>query len=217
MTITRPDPNAKPITLSLTIADGRWSSPQLEMGAGFAGVLVMTSVQRFRPYQLVEWKAKYLKDMDRFGKILDNLQAARDVQRFPGRDGRPAFAVRAPKAAQLSAKQPPLTQTQTMSFERQANTTMVVVKGLHSIEEPTFAELAKSLRTLSASTLRGPMDIEGSTLFFVGPADSMFEQTVKAIQVGKIAQDKLRDTVTVELPTSLKEESSTADAGAKAK
>ena len=82
VTITRPDPNAKPITLSLTIADGRWSSPQLEMGAGFAGVLVMTSVQRFRPYQLVEWKAKYLKDMDRFGKILDNLQAAKTSSDF---------------------------------------------------------------------------------------------------------------------------------------
>ena len=122
------------------------------------------------------------------------------------------------KGAQLSAKQPPLTQTQLLSFERQANTTMVVVKGLHSFEEPTFAELSKSLRMLATSTLRGPMDIEGSTLFFVGPADSIFEQTVKAIQVGKIiAQDKLRDTVTVELPTSLKEESSTADAGAKAK
>ena len=89
-----------------------------------------------------------------------------------------------------------------MSFERQANTTMVVVKGLHSIEEPTFAELAKSLRTLSASTLRGPMDIEGSTLFFVGPADSMFEQTVKAIQVGKIAQrqaERHRDRRTADL------------------
>jgi len=103
-----------------------------------------------------------------------------------------------------------------MSFERQANTTMVVVKGLHSIEEPTFAELAKSLRTLSASTLRGPIDIEGSTLFFVGPADSIFDRTVKAIQVGKIVgKDKLRDTVTVELPTSLKEDSSTADAKTK--
>ncbi len=216
--IPRPDPKAKPISLSLAIIDGRWTSPQLEMGAGFAGGLLMAYTQPFRPYHLIEWKANYLKDMDRLGKILDNLQAAKtsaDFQEVMGGQFLP-FALQ--KGGQLRAKPRTRTATQMMSLDRKANTAMVIVKGLHSFEEPTYAELTKSLRTLSPATFRGPLELEGATLFFIGPADSIFDRTVKAIQVGKIVeQDKPKDTVTVELPTSLKDESTTADAAAKSK
>jgi hypothetical protein len=52
----------------------------------------------------------------------------------------------------------------------------------------------------------------------IGPSDAIFDKTVEAIKVGKIVgKDKLRDTVTVELPTSLKDEKTTAEAGAKSK
>ena len=62
----------------------------------------------------------------------------------------------------------------------------------------------------------GPHEAEGSTLFFIGPDEAVFDKTLEAVKVGKIAsKDKLRDTVTVELPTSLKDEKTTAEAGAK--
>jgi hypothetical protein len=212
--ITRP--NGKPLELNLSIVDGRWSSPQVNIGANFIGLAVMTYFEPFRPYQVVEWRANYLKDMDRFGKILDNLQAAKTSADFQDVVGSQLFMFALQKGAQFSAKKPPRTQTQTMSWERKANTALVVVKGMHSFDEPTYRDLTKSLRDIAPDKFRGPLEVEGSTLFFIGPADSIFDQTLKAIQVGKIVgNDKLRDTVTVELPTSLKDESSTAEAGAK--
>jgi hypothetical protein len=212
--ITRP--NAKPTELGLTIVDGRWSSPQVNMVANFGGLVVMTYFEPFRPYQVVEWKANYLKDMDRLGKILDNLQAAKTSADFQDVVGSQLFMFALQKGAQFSKKQPPRTPTQTLSWERKANTTMVVVKGLHSFDEPTYRDLTKSLRAIVPEAFRGPLEVEGSTLFFIGPGDSIFDRTLKAIEVGKmVGKDKLRDTVTVELPTSLKDESSTAEAGAK--
>jgi hypothetical protein len=167
---------------------------------------------------LVEWRSGYLKDVDRLGKILDNLQAAKTSDDFQTVMGTQLVTFFIQKGPQLRAKRPPQTQTQAMSSERKANTAMVVVKGLHSPDEPTYASLVKALHTVAPQSFRGPLEIEGSTLFFIGPAESVFDRTVKVIEVGKITnQDKLRDTVTVELPTSLKEESSTADAGQKTK
>ncbi len=90
---------------------------------------------------------------------------------------------------------------------------MIVVKDLHSFEEPTYEALTKALRAVDVETFRGPKEVEGATLFFVGPTDNALDKVVKAIQVGKITNtDKLRDTVKVELPTSLKEPPSTAEA-----
>ncbi|HXY34692.1 MAG TPA: hypothetical protein VEI07_10725, partial [Planctomycetaceae bacterium] len=83
-------------------------------------------------------------------------------------------------------------------------------------EEPTYHDLTKSLRAINPDKFRGPIEAEGSTLFFIGPDEGVFDKTLEAIKVGKIAsKDKLRDTVTVELPTSLKDEKATAEAGAK--
>ncbi len=95
---------------------------------------------------------------------------------------------------------------------------MVVVKGFHTFDEPTYETLTKGLRAINLDTFRGPLEVEGSTLFFVGPTDHVLHQVVKSIQVGKVTDtDKLRDIVKVELPTSVKDTSSTAEAGAKSK
>jgi hypothetical protein len=212
------DPKAKPTQLQLTVVDGQWTSPPLSMGLSLVSITVMGYLEPFRPYQVVEWKAKYLKDMERLGKILDNLQAAKTSADFQEVMGGQVLPFALQKGAQLSRKSAPPTRAQSLAWDRKANTAMVVVKGLHSFEEPTYVELTKSLRAVSPGTMRGPLEVEGSTYFFIGPVDSNFDQTIKAIQVGKIVgQDKSRDSVTVELPTSLKEESSTADAGAKTK
>ena len=218
VTVTRPDQKGKPTQLQLTVVDGQWTSPPLNMGASFLSITVMGYMEPFRPYQVIEWKDKYLKDMERLGKILDNLQAAKTSADFQEVMGGQALPFALQKGAQLSRKSAPPTRAQSLAWDRKANTAMVVVKGLHSFEEPTYVELTKSLRAVSIGTFRGPLEVDGSTYFFIGPVDSSFDHTVKAIQVGKIVgQDKSRDSVTVELPTSLKEESSTADAGAKTK
>ncbi len=105
MTIARPDPNAKPISLSLAIIDGRWTSPQLEMGANFGGMIVgWIILSRFAPIKLIEWKAKYLKDMDRFGTILDNLQAAKTSSDFQDVMGGQLLPFALQKGGQLRAK-----------------------------------------------------------------------------------------------------------------
>jgi hypothetical protein len=218
VTITRPDPKAKPIELGLGIVDGKWTSPQLNMGAGFAGLVVMGYLDPFRPYQLVEWKPNYMKDMDRLGKILDKLQAAKTSDEFQSVVGTQALPFVLQKSGQLLAKRPKRTEIQSMSWDRKAKTAMVVVKGFHTFDEPTYHDLTKSLRAVSPDMFRGPTEAEGSTLFFIGPGDGIFERTIEAIKVGKIVgKDKLRDTVTVELPTSLKDEKTTAEAGAKSK
>jgi hypothetical protein len=210
-----PDPKAKPVEIRLGIVDGKWSSPQVSMAASFAGIIVAGYFDPFRPYQMVEWKGDYLKDMDRLGRILDQLQAAKSSDEFQAVVGAQALPFVIQKVAQLRGKRPPRTAIQGLSWDRKAGTAMVVVKGIHTFDEPTYHDLTKSLRAISPAAFRGPIEADGSTLFFVGPADTTLDGVVQAIQVGKIVgKDKLRNTVTVELPTSAKEES-TAEAGPK--
>jgi len=216
LTITLPDPKAKPIELGLTIVDGKWTCAQLNMGASLGGFFLQAYLDPFRPYQLVEWKGDYLNNMERLGKILDNLQAAKTSQEFQKVVGGQLFGFALRMADQLGGKKPKRSETQSLSWERKANTAMVIVKGLHSFDEPTYHDLTKSLRAITPDKFRGPHEAEGSTLFFIGPDEAIFDKTLEAIKVGKIAsKDKLRDTVTVELPTSLKDEKTTAEAGAK--
>jgi hypothetical protein len=218
VTITLPDPKAKPIELGLTVLDGRWTCNQLNMGATLAGFFLQGYLDPFRPYQLIEWKGDYLKNMDRLGKILDNLQAAKTSQEFQKVVGGQLFGFALRMADQLGGKKPKRSEIQSRSFDRSANTSLVIVKGLHSFDEPTYHDLTKSLRAVAPMHFVGPQEIEGSTVFFIGPVDGVFEKTIDAIKVGKIvSKDKLRDTVTVELPTSLKEEKTTAEAGSTSK
>jgi hypothetical protein len=188
------------------------------MGATLGGFFLQGYLDPFRPYQLIEWKGDYLKNMERLGKILDNLQAAKTSQVFQKVVGGQLFGFALRMGDQLGGKKPKRSEIQSRSFERKANTAMVIVKGLHSFDEPTYHDLTKSLRTVAPEHFVGPQEIEGSTVFLIGPVDGVFEKTIEAINVGKIAsKDKLRDTVTVELPTSLKDEKTTAEADSKSK
>jgi len=218
LTITLPDPKAKPIELGLAVVDGRWICMQLNMGATLSGFFLQSYLDPFRPYQLIEWKGDYLKNMERLGKILDNLQAAKTSQEFQRVVAGQLFGFALRMADQLGGKKPKRSAIQSRSFERGANTSLVIVKGLHTFEEPTYHDLTKSLRAVAPEHFFGPQELEGSTVFLIGPIDGVFEKTVEAIKVGKIvSKDKLRDTVTVELPTSLKEEKTTAEADSKPK
>jgi hypothetical protein len=218
VTITWPDPNAKPIHLGLAVIDGKWSSTQLNMGAAMGSFFLQTYLEPFRPYQMLEWKPAYLKDMEKLGKILDKLQSAKTSDEFQTVMSRQLMQFVVAKALQLRAKGPKRTPLETVSFERKANTAMIVVKGLHAMDEPTYHDLTKSLRALDPDQFRGPMEIEGSSVFFVGPIDAVYDKTLQAIKVGNIvSKDKLRDTVVVELPTSVKDEKTTAEADAKSK
>ncbi len=218
VTITLPDPKAKPIELHVGIVDGKWTSSQMAMIASFGSSLIAAYFEPFRPYQLVEWKSGYLKDMDRLSQIIDKLQAAKTGDEFQNLMFNQVLMFGMQKSGQLRAPRPQRTPTQTLSWERKANTAMVVVKGFHTFDEPTYETLTKSLRAINLDTFRGPLEVEGSTLFFVGPTDNVLDKVVKSIQVGKVTDtDKLRDIVKVELPTSVKDTSSTAEAGAKSK
>jgi len=216
LTITLADPKAKPIHLALTVVGRKWTCLPLNMSPTIVGLVAMKYLDAFRPYRLVEWKATYLKDMDRLGKILDRLQGAKTSDDFQPILSAQFIPFVALLIAELNVKRPPETAIQKLSWERQANTALVVVKGLHTFDESTYHDLTKSLRAVNPDTFRGPLEADGSTLFFLGPAEGILDKTVDAIKVGKIVdKDKLRDTVTVELATSLKEEKSTAEAGAK--
>jgi hypothetical protein len=217
VTLQGPDPNAKPIEFGIAIMDNQWTNQQMMMAANFGGVIVGSYFEPFRPYQLVEWKSDYLKDMKRLGTILDQLQVAKtsdDFQAVMGAQGLP-FALQ--KIAQFRAKRPKVAPLQVQSWDRKAGTSMVVIKGIHTYAEPTYKDLTESVRATSPDTFRGPLEVDGMTLLFSGPG-STFDGVVKSIKVGKIVStDKLRDTVTVELATSLKEQNSTAEASHKSK
>jgi hypothetical protein len=214
VSIQLPGSNAKPLEFGLGVIDGKWSSQQLNMAANFGGIYLTGFVNLFRPYEMLEWKPAYLKDMDRLGQIIDKLQATKTSDEFQAAMVAQALPFLLQKAGQLRAKRPEPTRMQNLSWERKAGTTIVIVKGLHSFDETTYSALAKSLRAASPETILPPNEVAGDTLFVIGPGPA-FDTVVQAIQVGKIvAKDKLRDTVTVELPTSLNEEKSTADAGA---
>jgi hypothetical protein len=213
VTLNFADPKAKPMEMRLAIIEGKWTSQQMAFILTFGSGVATAYFEPFHPYHLVEWKSGYLKDMDRLSQIIDKLQAAKSGDEFQNLMFNQVLLFAMQKGGQLRAPRPQPTPTQTLSWDRKANTAMIVVKGLHSFEEPTYEALTKALRAVDLETFRGPKEVEGSTLFFVGPTDNVLDKVVKAIQVGKIADtDKLRDIVKVELPTSLKEPPSTAEA-----
>jgi hypothetical protein len=213
VSIQLPGSNAKPLEFGLAVIDGKWSSQQLNMAAMFGGTYLLGFLNLFRPYEMVEWKPAYLKDMDRLGQILDKLQATKTSDEFQAAMASQALPFMLQKAGQLRAKRPKPTPLQNLSWDRKTGTTMVIVKGLHSFDEPTYRDLTKSLRASSPDTFLGPNEMAGDTLFCVGPGPTL-DVVAQAAQAGKIvAKDKVRDTLTIELPTSLKEEKSTADAG----
>jgi hypothetical protein len=216
VTIAGVRPDGKPIDFNIGIVDGRWGSSQLGLVANFGATIVSAQCNRFRPYELVEWKGDFMKDMDRLGSLLDKLQAAKtsdDFQRTFFNEGLPVVAK---MSRWFRARTSEPSPTQALSWERKADTALVIIKGLHTFDEPTYQELTKALRAIAPDTFRGPLELEGSTLFFVGPIDGAYDRVLKAAEGTKIAaKDKLRATVTIELATSTKDESSRADAGAK--
>jgi len=215
VTLESPDPKAKPIEIPLVVLEGKWTTDRFQFLQFFVASKLNPVTNRFRPYELVEWKDEYLADMRRIEKILDQLQAAKTSDDFQAIVSMRILPYVGQKTVQFNQKSKPWTRLQAASQARPKATVMVIIKGEHFPDEPAMLDLLKVFRAVEASgsgLLTGPLKIDGNTAFLVNPVTDT-DAFSKKIQVGKITKvDVKRNTVSVELPPSPADDKATANA-----
>jgi hypothetical protein len=220
LTLESPDPKRKPIEIPLIVLEGKWTTDRFQFLPYLVGSRLNPIMNRFRPYELVEWKDEYLADMQRIEKILDQLQAAKTSDDFQGLVSLRVLPYVLQKTVQLNQKPKPWSRLEAASQARPKATVMVIIKGEHFGDEPAMLDLLKVFRAVEASgngSLSGPLKIDGSTTFLVSPVTDT-DGFSKKIQVGKITKiDVKRNTVSVELPLSPADDKATANADGAAK
>ena len=141
------------------------------MVKGFTALQINAFLVRFRPYQLVEWKADYLKAMDRLGKGLDKLQAAKESSAFQAEVARTIL----PLGIRLMAVEVK-SRSSKATWKRcreggAKETAMVVVKGDHFGDEPSILKMTKAFRDVANeknAPFNGPTRVEGNVVYMVG-------------------------------------------------
>jgi len=217
ITLTTSDPKAKPFELNLSINDGKWVADE------FGQLYTVLSLQEarfaahFRPYELVEWKDDYLKSMDRVGKVLDGLQAAKTPADFQAVASQQVLPLLLQTMARLNQKPKPQTDVQAFGISRPKDTAMVLIPGEHFGDEPPIAALTQTFRAWSQERhglMSGPNPFQGTVAYLVSPVTDINE-LAKKISVGKVARtDVKRNTLTLELPGEAGASKSTASADA---
>ena len=202
--------------LPLTIEDGKWTSDRV----GFVVQYILNDRldpihKRFLPYRMIEWKGGYLADMKRVGKILDQMQDAKNADDFDKVVTMQVLPFVLQKTVQFGQKGKPLSALETRSQGRSKATAMVVINGDHFADEPGMQELIKLCReTASAGkgSSAGPFKVEDVMILFVSPVTDT-EGFAKNIHTGKVAKiDVRKNTISVDLPTSAAPDKTTADA-----
>ena len=199
-----PDPKGKRMEIQMGVSQGKWFAPQI-------GVVVAFGVQRlssyhnlFNPYYLADWKDQYLADMDRLGKSLDRLEAAKTADDFQAIVVREIFPVVLQKVSQFRKGPPKLRGLKAVSYSRKATTAMVLFKGTHSPDEPALSSLTARFNRIVPPPERVtfPQVIEGTTMVLVDPVEDI-NVLAEAANAGEIVKvDAKRKTVILRLPRS---------------
>ena len=215
--LTSSDPKAKPVELNLSISDGKWVAD--EFGMLYTALILQEArfAAHFRPYELVEWKDDYLKSMDRVGKALDGLQAAKTPADFQAVASQQVLPLLLQTMARLNQKPKPQTDLQLLGFGRGKDTAMVLIPGEHFADEPPMAALTQTFRAWTQERhglMSGPNPVQGTVAYLVSPVTDINE-LAKKIGIGKVTRtDVKRNTLTLELPSEAGSGKSAANADA---
>jgi hypothetical protein len=200
-----PDPKAKPLEIPLILRDGEWSPALIGFAVRYVDSKTRQLLDPFRPYALVEWKDQYLRDLDHLDKAIDELQSAKTSDAFQAVFAQGVLPIALRRFAQFTLKPKRPTGLNAISFGRPQSTAMVVIKGRHTDDEPLIESLSKVFDSLSAQgngSAKGPVDVDGVTVFLVSPVTDT-NAFARKIVIGKvIGVDAKRNTVTAELPAA---------------
>jgi hypothetical protein len=208
-------PKKGPIEIPLAVQEGKWTTGQFTLLQFVIVNRVDPISASFRPYCMIEWKDRYLADMRRIERALDQLQAAKTNDDFQAVVALQVLPFVVQKMVQFGQKSKPLSLLESQSQNRTKGTAMVLVKGEHFADEPGMLELMKVFRGISkeeGGVLAGPTNIEGTTAFLVSPVMDA-NALVQKIHVGKITKiDVKRNKISLELPPSPIDDKATANA-----
>jgi hypothetical protein len=213
-------PKKKTMEIPLVVQEGKWTTDRFTLVSFLVADRMNRLITSFRPYYVIEWKDKYLADMRRIERALDQLQAAKTSDDFQAVVSLQVLPYVVQKTLQFSKKAKPVPRLEAQSQSRPMGTAMVLVKGDHFADEPGMLELVKVLRAVAAEgkgALAGPSVVQEMTVFFVNPVTDT-DALSKKIHVGKITKiDVRRNKIVLELPVSPPDDKATANAdGAKA-
>ena len=210
------DPKAKPFEFQLSVADGKWYSPQLTLVIGFLAKKIETYHKLFKPYYLTEWKDGYLAEMERLGKALDKLESAKTSDEFQVIVARDVLPVMLRNVALVRKGLPQFHGLKAVSYKRKATTALVVIKGKHAANETALREMVSQFKQIEPApeAVLGPRIFEDSTVLLVDPVGDI-NVLARSIQGGKVARtDAKRKTLVVELPDVPQREQSIPSTGA---
>ncbi len=209
------DPN-KRIEFMMIVNQGKWFTPQLTLAIVVVVRQLSSYHKLFKTYYLADWKDDYLAEMDRLGKSLDQLEAAKTSDEFQVIIGREILPVVLRNVSQFSKGVPRYRGLKAVSYQRKATTALVLIKGQHSRNEAAVGDLtAGFIRMVPAPQLVTPPQIvEGTTVVLVDPVNDL-DVLAKSVATGKIVQvDKKRKTLVVELPNVVGTDKAALPAGA---
>jgi hypothetical protein len=210
-----PDPN-KRIEFMMSVSRGKWFTPQLSLVIVVVVRKLSSYHKLFKTYYLADWKDDYLAEMDRLGKSLDQLEAAKTSDEFQAIIGREILPVVLRNVSQFGKGVPRYRGLKAVSYQRKATTALVLIKGQHSRNEPALGALTTGFIRMvpSPQLVAPPQIIEGTTVILVDPVEDL-DVLAKSVATGKIVQvDKKRKTLVVELPNVVGTDKAALPAGA---
>jgi hypothetical protein len=211
-----PDPKAKPIEFMMSVSHGKWLTPKLSL-AIVAVVRQLSSYHKlFKTYYLADWKDEYLAEMDRLGKSLDQLEATKTSDEFQLIVGREILPVVLRNVSQFSKGVPRNRGLKAVSYQRNATTALVLIKGKHFRNESALGDLTTGFIRMvpSPQFVAPPQIVEGTTVVLVDPVEDL-DVLAKSVATGRIVQvDKKRKTLVVELPNVVGTDKAALPAGA---
>lgn len=206
-------PKKNSIEIPLVVQEGKWTTGRFTVLQYLASTRMDPLVASFGPYCLFEWKDKYLAEMRRVERALDQLQAAKTSDEFQAVVVLQVLPYVVQKTIQFSQK--PMSPLESQSQSRKKGTAMILVNGDHFADEPGMLELLKVFREVAAEghgMSAGPFIVQETTVFFVSPVSDT-EALSKRIHLAKITQvDVKRNKIRLELPPSPPDDKATAAA-----
>jgi hypothetical protein len=214
-------PNPHKRDFKLIIAEGQWTADLFRFLDLVARGGTGRVAQLFKPYTVLEWRDKYLKDMERLGKTIDALEAAKTADEFREVMALRVITLGGQIMADFRGMGRELAPWEVLSRGRTKEQAILVVDGQHDGDEPDIFAITKVLRAYTqgkpASFLSGPDRIGAVTVYMVSPVSDI-KALANEIKVGKITQvDVKRNLLKIKVATVPNPDKAAADASSGSK
>jgi hypothetical protein len=216
-TLEIPGPKPEKTHLELQIDEGQWTAQPLKLLSLAIQFKVAWIGEPFMPYVAVEWRDKYLKDMDRIGKTLDALQSAKTADEFKEIVALRVITLAGLIQGEIRNARKPIQPWEEQSRGRKKDQAFVMIAGEHESDEQDVLAITKVLRAHGAGKedayFAGPNRVTGATIYVVGPVTDI-KALADEIKAGKITEvDAKRNLLKISVANVPSSDKAAADAG----